>query len=341
VTVPLPPAAAAVAAVAAPRPTQGGKNLDHDMYVTYLLNHTDVNATESNTDTDSRASSPLVPEDCVRWIYFMKRRDIPADDLDSDSEDEDGDTDDAGHPWRKYDAEHPWREYDASFEHVRHANAKLTNFIFTTPEGAPPIFRPGEKYELTYVPLENGMGSYSLKTERGVVQARVDRKFADFQQYLMPETKEGWLSKTLWTVIVKTTQRKKIVVKKTRKKEKKVAEADEDDLFGEGGEEEAEWEEYEEEQEQEPCVEVKFSDDVYGSLGHANHEAIREWVDLTTKPSSANLDEFKCKCAEARQELQHRLEEAGEATIFRRVAEDGERTVEVFAKVLNLKGARN
>lgn len=337
VTVPPPPAAA----VAAPRPTQGGKNLNHDVYVTYLLNRNDANATDSDSDTDSRAGSPLVPEDCVRWIYFMKRRDIPADDLDSDSEDEDGDTDDAGHPWRKYDAEHPWREYDASFEHVRHANAELTNFIFTTPEGAPPIFRPGEKYELTYVPLENGMGSYSLKTERGVVQARVDRKFADFQQYLMPETKEGWLSKTLWTVIVKKTQRKKITVKKMRKKKVAVAaEADEDDLVGEGGEEEAE-EEYEEEQVQESSVEAPLGKNAYGSLGHANLEAIREWVRLTMKPSSTSYSEFECRCEEARQELQRRLRDEGEGAAFSMVMEGDEKTVEVFARLLNVRGARN
>lgn len=325
VTVPPPPVAAA-----APRPTQGGKNLDHDMYVMYLLNGSDAQATESDSDTDSRASSPLVPEDCVRWIYYLKRRDLPADDLDSDSEDADGDA----------DAETPWREYGAEFEHVGLANAELTRFIFTTPEGAPALFQAGEMYELTYAPLENGMASYELKTERGVVQARVDRRFSDFQQYVMPETKEGWLPKTLYTVMVKTTQRKIIMVKKMRKKVA-VAEADEDDLFGEGGEAEDEYEECQEEQERKSSVEVMLNYETYGSLGQANQEAIKEWVRLTMKPSSASYIEFECRCAEARQDLQRRLEEAAEGTFFRKAMEDGEKSVEVFAKTVNMKGARN
>ena len=129
-------------------------------------------------------------------------------------------------------------------------------------------------YELTYAPLENGMASYKLKTERGVVQARVDRRFSDFQQYMMPETKQGWLPKTLYTVMVRTTQRKTIMVKKMRKKVA-VAEADEDDLFGEGGEAEEEFEEFEEKQEQVSSTEVMLNDQTYGSLCQANQEAIK------------------------------------------------------------------
>jgi hypothetical protein len=59
------------------------------------------------------------------------------------------------------------------------------------------------------------------------------------------------------------------------------------------------------------------------------------------KPSSANLDEFACRCAEAKQELQRRLAEAGKDEVFSRVMENGEKTVEVYAKVLKMEGPRN
>ena len=84
-----------------------------------------------------------------------------------------------------------------------------------------------------------------------------------------------------------------------------------------------------------------LNDQTYGSLCQANQEAIKEWVRLTMKPSSASYIEFECRCAEARQDLQRRLEEAAEGTLFRDLMEDGEKSVEVFAKTLNMKGARN
>ena len=317
---PLPPAATP----AAPRPTQGGKNIDHDTHIALLLNYAAANATESDSDTDSRAGSPPAPEDCIHWEYYMKRRDLYSEDLGSDFE--------------ALDSEVQWAEYNASFGHAGNANAEACQWIFAVPEGSPAILRPGEEYTLTHQPREDGMSFWSLQTAYGLVQVEVCRRLWSWQDHVMPETKKGWLPKTLWTVVVKKTQRKTIMVKKKRKVA--TVAADEDDLFGEGEEREEEYYE-EEEGEEEPCVEVKLSDDVYGSLDHANQEAIREWADLTTKPSSANYDEFKCKCAEARQELQRKLEEAGEGTIFRKVVKDGEKTVEVFAKALNMKGARN
>jgi hypothetical protein len=353
VTVP-PPAAQVVA-----RPTQGGKLLDHDTYLIYL-NYRDATDDASDTDTDSRASSPPAPEDCVHWEYYIERRNLHSEDLDADFEELDETT--------------LWCELNASFGHTGHANAEASKFIFTTPEGSTAILRPEEEWKLTFLPLGEGMSFWTLQTAYGMVQVRVCRRMLSWQDHVMPETKEGWLRKTLYGVFVKTTQRLKRIVKRVVKKmakklktNKVSAEAvtdddhDHDSLFGDGEEaqdaaedaaEEAD-DEVEEEVEEEVEVEeeewydgnVDFyqADDyaVYGSLDQANQEAIKEWVRLTMKPSSANLDEFACWCAEARQELQRRLEEAGEGAAFKMAMEDGEKAVEVFAREVKLKGARN
>lgn len=358
VTVPPPPPPPPAAPLVA-RPTQGGKLLDHDTYLIYL-NYRDATDDASDTDTDSRAGSPPAPEDCVHWEYYIERRNLHSEDLDADFEELDETT--------------LWCELNASFGHAGHANAEASKFIFTTPEGSAAILRPEEEWKLTFQPLEEGMSFWTLQTGYGMVQVRVCRRMLSWQDHVMPETKEGWLAKTLYGVFVKKTQRLKRTVKKMvkkmvkRLKTKKVAaeavtdEDDHDSLFGDGEEaqdatEDAAEEDGDEKEEEEVEVEVEAEveewydgnvecyqpDDyaVYGSLDQANQEAIKEWVRLTMKPSSANLDEFACRCAEARQELQRGLAEAGEGTAFKMAMEDDERRVEVFARDLKLKGARN
>jgi hypothetical protein len=331
VTVP-PPAAQVV-----PRPTQGGKLLDHDTYLIYL-NYRDATDSDSDSDTSCRAGSPPAPEDCVHWEYYIERRNLHSEDLDADFDELDETT--------------LWCELNASFGHAGHANAEASKFIFTTPEGSAAILRPEEEWKLTFLPLEEGMSFWSLQTAYGMVQVRVCRRLWSWQDHVMPETKEGWLRKTLYGVFVKKTQRLKRIAKRMVKKTVRkaaaaaaVAESDKDSLFGDDDEEEEEEVEVgvEEEEWYDGTVEFYQADDyaVYGSLDQANQEAIKEWVRLTMKPSSANLDEFACRCAEARQELQRRLAEAGEGTAFRMAMEDGEKAVEVFARDLKLKGARN
>ncbi|KAM0712903.1 hypothetical protein Q7P35_000353 [Cladosporium inversicolor] len=331
VTVPPP------AVTAAPRPTQGGKNLDHDTHIALLLDYADANATEDESSNDSRAGSPLAPEDCVHWEYYMQRRDLYSGDLDNDLEELDDST--------------PWAEYNASFDHAGHANAEASQWLLAVPEGSPAIFKPGEGYTIAFQPLEDNMSFWSLRTAYGMVQVQVCRRLWRWGDNVMPETKEGWVPKTLYGVFVKKTQRRKKMAKKKKKKKIKkaaaaatVAATDEDDLFGEreeAGEEEQGEEEVEEE---EWYVDVDFyqlDDDVYGSLDQANQEAVREWVSLTMKPSSANLDEFACRQQAARQEWQRRLADKGEGEVFKEKMEDDERRVEVFAKKLKMKGARN
>ena len=324
---------------ATPRPTQGGKNIDHDTHIALLLNYADANATEDESSNDSRAGSPLAPEDCIHFEYYMLYRLFQSEDVDNDFGEEE-------------DYEIPWVEHNSSYANAGTANAEASQYVMTVPEGAPEIFKPAEEWELTHKPIADGMSSFNMKTPHGLIQTKVGKRLWSFQEHVMPETKEGWVPKTLYGVFVKRTQRLKRLVKKKQKK-KVVAAAvpttatDEDDLFGEGAEadeEERQEEEEEEVEEEEWYVEVDLDqpdDAVYGSLDQANQEAIKEWVRQTMKPSSANLDDFACRCAAARQELQRRLEEAGEDAVFKKVMEDDEKSVEVFAKALKMKGARN
>ena len=292
-TVPPPPAPAA------PRPMQGGKTLDHDTYMELLTSVRDAYATDDDDDDEEdREGSPLAEEDCIHWEYYMERRDLSSDDFENELED--------------IDDELQWREYNASFDHVGYANSEACHWIFTVPEGTAPIFRPAEEWKLTHVPLEEGMAAFRLKTAYGLVEVRVSRRMLTFQDHLMPETKQGWLSKTLYGVFVK------------KKKSKATVNDDDDESPAE-----VEIESY------------QVNDAVYGSLDQANQEAMEEWLKLTVRPSSANLSEFACKRQEARQELQRELEDAGDGVFFRKVMEDDERTVEVFAKKLIMKGPRN
>jgi hypothetical protein len=278
----------------APRATRGGKILDHDTYMTFLNNAIDVyNEEESDTETSaSRSCSPPTEADQIHWEYFMERRDLLSDDIDADYE--------------ELNDEAPWREYNVSFSNVGHANAEAIKFIFTIPAGTQPIFKPAEKWILTYEPLGEGMAAFSMKTEHGVVQVRVGRRMLTFQDHEMPDTKEGWLPKTLYAVYVS--------------KCRKAA----DNMFDEP-----------------EVLSYQLDDAVYGSLCQANHDAMEEWLRLTLKPSSANLNEFACRREETRQELQRSLEDAGEDKAFAEAMEDDEKIVEVIVKAVKMKGARN
>jgi hypothetical protein len=337
-TVPPPPAAAA----AAPRPTQGGKMLDHDTYLVLLDHAAGVDATGDNSDSNSsRAQSPIVDENRVHFEYYMQHRYYHSEDIDNDFGDQE-------------DSETQWVEHNSSFAHAGIANAEAVQYVMTVPEGVPAIFKPAEEWQLTHMPLKEGMSQFSMKTAHGLVQTKVDRRLWTWQDHVMPETKEGWVPKTVYGVFVKKTERGTRMVKKKKTTTEKAAaavvvveEADKDSLFGD--EEEAEKADDQDEGEEEEEVEESYIDfdfyqvdhAIYGDVNQANQEAIKEWVQLTMKPSSANLDEFACRCAEARQELQRRLEEAPEGTVFSEVWEDDEKTVEVFAEALTMKGARN
>ena len=333
-TVPPPPAAAA--AVAASRPTQGGKMLDHDSYLVLLGHAVDAGATENDFDDSSRESSPRSERDRIHFEYYMQHRYYHSEDIDNDFGDQE-------------DSETPWVEHNSSFAHAGFANAEAVQYVMTVPEGVPAIFKPAEEWQLTHTPLKEGMSQFSIKTAHGLVQTKVDRRLWTWQDHVMPDTKEGWVPKTLYGVFVKKTERRTRIVRQKKTTEKAAAavvvvETDKDSLFGDEEEAEKADDQDEEEEVEESYIDFDFyqvDHAVYGDVNQANQEAIKEWVRLTMKPSSRNYDEHACRCAEARQELQRRLEEAPEGTAFSEVWEDDEKTVEVFAKALTMKGARN
>lgn len=287
----VPPAPAPLA----PRPTQGGKSLDYEAYMSLLSSAAEVYAASSDDDDEIRdllQGSPPAEEDCVHWEYFMQRRDLTSENLEDDYAD--------------LDAETPWKEYNASFDQVGHANAEAVKFLFTAPAGVPEIFKPEEEYTLTSKRDSEGMARFDLKTEHGLVQVRVGRRMLTFQDHIMPETKQCWLSKTLFYVDVKTCKKAK------------------DDMF------------------EEAVVESYVLDNsVYGSLEHANSRAMGEWVKLTVKIRSVNYDEVQCKREVARRELQERFEGEGEGWAFALAVDDDERMVEVVVRALAMQGPRN
>lgn len=278
----------------AARPTQGGKSLDYEAYMSLLSSAAEVYAPSSSDDEldDPLQGSPPAEEDCVHWEYFMQRRDLTSENFSDDYTDLDGET--------------PWKEYNASFDQVGHANAEAVKFLFTAPAGVPEIFKAEEKYTLTSERDSEGMARFDLKTEHGLVQVRVGRRMLTFQDHIMPETKQNWLSKTLYYVAVKTCKKAK------------------DDMF-----DEAEVGSY------------VLDGSVYGSLDHANSRAMEEWVKLTVKIRSVNYNEVQCKREKARRELQERFEGEGEGWAFALSVDDDERMVEVVVRALAMQGPRN
>jgi hypothetical protein len=197
---PAPPAPApALLALPAPRPTEGVKSFDHHTYAALLQNARNVYATMADEDEEearaTRQGSQPAEEDCVRWEYFMERRDLVSENLEDDYE--------------SLDSETPWREYNAAFDQVGHANAEAMIFIFTLPEGAPEIFKADEYFAMIHKRPSEGMVAVDLETERGMVQVRVSRRLLTFQDHLMPESKQGWLPKTTYCVQVRTKKKPK------------------------------------------------------------------------------------------------------------------------------------
>lgn len=283
-----PAARAATIPPPAPRPTQGGKTLNHDAYMLFMNHAMEAYASEDE-DKMSLDGSPPAEEDCVHWEYFMERRDLASENIDEEYE--------------ALDEEVPWREYNAAFSHVGHANAEASKFILTVPDGTPEIFKPAEKWKLEHEPLAEGMSSWSMTSAYGQVQVRVGRRLLTFQDHRMPDTKEGWLPKTIYGVFVE--KRKNDSLK-------------------------------------EPEIEFyQLQDRAYGSLDQVNAAAMKEWLRLTFTSRTANLIEVNCKREEAKRELERELEDQGEGVLFRKSMDDDEKTIKVYVKPMGMQGARN
>jgi hypothetical protein len=289
------PAPPALPDLPAPRPTRSGKTLDHNAYAALLQSTRDVYATMADEDEEearaAREGSPLAEEDCVRWEYFMQRRDLVSDNLEEEYE--------------HLDIENPWREYNAAFDQAGDANAEAMRFIFTVPEGAPVIFKGEEYFAMIYKTPSEGMVDLDLKTDRGMVQIRVNRRMLTFQDHIMPESKQNWLPKTSYVVQVRTKRKPK------------------DDMF-----QEAEVKQY------------LLDDHVFTTLDHANSRAMEEWVRLTNTIRSTNLNERQCKLEEAKRDQMIAFEAEGGRRFVQSMDND-EKFVEVEVKALGTQGPRN
>ena len=95
----------------------------------------------------------------------------------------------------------------------------------------------------------------------------------------------------------------------------------------------------------EPEIQHYILDDyTYGALEQANSRAMDEWVKLTIKIRSINLDEITRKRGEIKRELQRKFEdesEGDERMRFKASMDDDERTVEVSVAPLRWQGPRN
>lgn len=216
----------------------------------------------------------------------------------------------AEHGYEMLDEETEWREYNAAFENAGEANAEASKWIFTVPEGSGTLVttRKGQlKYDHTD---EEGMAMLDLTSAMGdLVQVRVRRRMLTFQDHVMPESKEGWTPRTVYCVKVKTCKKST------------------EDLF--------------EEPEDKTYL---LDEEAYGSLDQANSRAMDEWIRLTFKIRSVNLDEIARKRGELKQEMQREFEgesEGNERARFSASMDDDERAVEVAVKPLSMQGPRN
>lgn len=278
---------------AVPRPTQGGKS--YDMTIQAYFQHVKAMEIETEDEESSRECSPMTQADYVHWQYFLLRRNFTAEELaESDKDDLFDHTD--------------WVEYDVAFESLSEANATAARFVFAAPKDAGPICEPSSKFSIIQDYDGDGLVSFELRSDAGLVQVKVSRRMRSFQEYVEPESKEGWLPKRFWCVHVKTLKKEA------------------DDLFGEGTDE------------------VAFrvlENAVFTTLDLANSRAIDEWLRLTHVPSSSHLDVVQVERAAAKMQLEEAMRSGGGEVTFFNVFDDESRTVEVKVEVLHLQGPRN
>lgn len=217
----------------------------------------------------------------------------------------------AGQDFEDVQEDVEWMEYDHVFEHIGHANAEAVKIIFFTPEAMTTSDHALGDWKLQKRTDKNGMVHLTLTADDpehpSIVQMRVARRLMNFKAYVEPASKEGWLPMTLYSIEVKTVEKADGVFNDT------------DNMI----------------------IDPMLGRHVYGSLNQANSVAIHEFVRLTRRPCSSNLDQIEIDRAEARNELQGELAEAGVETMFMSRLEDEGKVVEVAVKECGFKGPRN
>lgn len=199
-------------------------------------------------------------------------------------------------------------------------------FVWTTPPGSPLTFSAAGEFNISSRPDAFGMLTVSLKSPVGLSQVRVGRRLLTYQDHVYPqrEEKDGWIPRVFWCVIVLIRDNKKGMM----------------------------------EEDGESTISRNM---MFSSLALANSNAIDEWLKLTLKIRSANLDQRKIERETAKIHLLAKLERLGQgvnedddgtgerAKYFKEVlieepveGEPGSgRKVEVFVQEVTLAGPRN
>jgi hypothetical protein len=333
---PNPPLAIAGTHPASPlRPTAGGKFYDATTFQAYIEHVAEAceqdSASDSNADyNNSREVSPICDADTVQWEYFMQRRDFTADDLAALPEDPTASASEVqveeNSTEEIYNPSVLWKTYTKPFRALSDANAEAVRFVWTTPPGSPLTFSAAGEFNISSRPDAFGMLTVSLTSPMGLSQVRVGRRLLTYQDHVYPqrEEKDGWIPRVFWCVIVLVRDNKK-------------------GLMQEDGES------------------TISRNMMFSSLALANSNAIDEWLKLTLKIRSANLDQRKIEMETAKIKLLAKLERLGQgvdedddgtgerAKYFKEVlieepveGEPGSgRKVEVFVQEVMLAGPRN
>ena len=324
------------------RPTAGGKFYDAITFQAYLTHVAEAQAQDSDSDSDAdyidlnnpREASPVCAADTVQWEYFMQRRDFTAEDLaalpvdpttffDEVQVEEDNNDNNMD---EIYNPSILWKTYDHPFRTLSDASAEGAKFVWSTPLGAPQTYDPAGVLNLTCHPDAFGMSTFSLKSVLGLSQVRIGRRLLTYKDHVFPGRgeKARWIPRVMWCVFVRVRDNSK-----------------------KGNEDEGE--------------SSIAQNKVVSSLALANSIAIDEWLKLTLKIRSANLNQRKIETESAKIALLETLETIGHggdedddgtgerAKYFREVLVEepveGEagsgRRVEVYVKELVLEGPRN
>lgn len=382
------------------RATQGGKFYDARTFQAYIehMGETVAEAFQDSEDSvdsdndeyryDSRQASPVRDIDCIQWEYYMQRRDFTAEDLaalserqqeillgsstankpstssphsSSEEHDDEEEEEDPSEPLLP-PTQTSYKTYTHPFPTLSAANAEASRFLFATPHGSPQTYSPTNNFSLSNKIDKHGMNTFTLRSSLGTSQVRVQRRLLGFGEFVLPAErgeKEGWVPRVFWGVVVKVRYFDNGGGGGDGKKG--VGGVAGGVAGGEGKEETTDH--------------LLLNNKIYSSLALANSRAVDEWLRLTLKPRSRNLNQVQVERELARVRLLRGLllhagncgygyddnddydgdgQDGGrgrgeKANLFRQVSVEegttveggGSRRVEVFVQEVGLEGPRN
>lgn len=209
-----------------------------------------------------------------------------------------------------------WLACDVEFDDLDDANVALMSQILLRPRGAQAIATATNDWDISHKKGDNGLKEVEIFSAVGKRQMRVTRFMRSFHDQVMPESKEKWYAKTVYHVHVRTSTRT--------------------------AEDQFESDEMEREVQQSILRDMSFT-----TLELANSHAIDEWLRLTFKHTTANLDQRTIERNKAKAAFEDELEQIGENAKFEmkdeiQVGDEGTlKKIWVWVKEGKLAGPRN